>query len=843
MSYPSCLVVAAALLIAGCGAQNGARTSASPAPQRLPASGPVSAVAPPPPWAPQPPSARDCAGGATSTAVDRDPNSLTEIQQDWPPAPFSTGFSPILRVPWGQNRARFLIADRGRGVRMLRNTGLESHGGFYSSGRSIAGAPLDLATVGDYALLFVTREGGGHELMLFKPSHVFDTLSRLPQSGELRGAHVLHASQDGGTVAVIVDLYEGEGCERRRTQLRVLEVGERGIAERQVLELGAGVQRVLRSGAWLAVHDAAGGDGAQSHGVRLVDLTRGELTLSARRTTMSVVHAFYARQARKLLLVHGERDAAQLEILHAAASGTLSTARPCKLEVPPLDGAVPLESSTLLVLAAGEVGKRTVRVVDDRSCSARELMLLGERFMLAPTGDALVGLSVREGPALDVYAYQLAQLDREPAHARVELAKPAPGDNDAFNRFWVESARFHQLDARHITHWRKVVTRETIPARHLLAVPFQEHGAGGRLELGTQVFELDGPSLRHASRYEGQLWFTHSNHAGVLSNRTGVRLANLLEPEAFKTKRHRPWQHTIDAELLEPVYGLARLLYPSASSQYDPHTGALFASLEIVAADLEEPVLFDVSGNARLDTVGSLLIASSQEIAHSERKRPRPCRFEIFDATPKKVRKLATHLDTVLCDEAHALTDQPAFSTPRALVFARTENDQLAFHALDLRQPATPVMRGPFPTPEGEHALGSFGDGTRITYGFRVRVVSANAQPPVARYYVRSVDFSDPTAPRFGEPVAVRGEPIAMVGKTLYTREAQWRGQAAEYTVHELRVHAGKVETRASGLDEHAVRALDRPPEMEPDAVIADRLGYKWVQIRHGVESGLTGPP
>jgi len=321
---------------------------------------------------------------------------------------------------------------------------------------------------------------------------------------------------------------------------------------------------------------------------------------------------------------------------------------------------------------------------------------------------------------------------------------------------------------------------------------------------------------------------------------------------------HDLWTNHIDAQLLNDhrmpgvPRAIARVRYPAARPTYDRHTDALTAELEVVAGDRDPQTgvasaSFEVSAHAALDTAGALLVATSHEIARSENTPARHCRIEIFDVTKvAAAKKVATLVETTLCNGGRSLSDQPAFSTPHALVYARHEHhyatptevtaSSLAFNTLDLREPAQPVIRGPFRTPEGEYVLRAFGDGVRMVYGFRVALPAANQAQPVGRFYIRFVDFSDPAAPSFGEPIATRGELIGWNGDMLYVREAQWRGETAEYNVHRFVLQGdGVIQYAESGIAERSVYNSNRVSGVEDEDSIADWSGDEILLIGHGV--------
>lgn len=446
-----------------------------------------------------------------------------------------------------------------------------------------------------------------------------------------------------------------------------------------------------------------------------------------------------------------------------------------------------------------------------------------------------------DGPTLDVHVHDPKHLGTPSASAHVALDKPAiraDSVHRSTNAFWTHDVRWHALDKQ-----------------LLLTVPYQEYGADGTFTQGGRVFEIERSAIRVRST-RGLPWLMSPNGAAASIHASGLQLGH--------GAGHDLWTSHVDAQLLNdrPMPGapraIARIRYPSARPTYDRHADALKAQLEVVAGDRDPQTgaasaSFEINVHAALETVGALLVARSQEIARSSNTQARSCRIEIFDimnvATAKK---LAALVETTSCGDAFG--DQPAFSTPHALVLTRQEHhyatpneltaSRLVLNTLDLRQPTRPVIRGPFRTPEGEYVLRAFGDGVRVVYGFRVAAPAATQAQPVGRFYIRFVDFSDPAAPRFGEPIATRGELIGWNGDMLYVREAQWRGETAEYTVHRFVLQGdGVVQHAESGIEERSVYDSDRVSGVQDEDRVVDSSGDEILLIGHGAIRRIPRAP
>ena len=823
---------------------------------------PVSAIAPPPSFYEA--SASGCMSMLQSTEVEPDPTSSSVLRYPTVGSP-TGGLWEVAIAPWGDDQKRFVVADRARGVRVVDATDAQSPR--IGASTALPERPLELRVIGDRALLIVATPHG-HELwwLALSTSEAPAVIARQTQVGELRGAHALpglRARDKPARVALVVDFQPAGPCGReQQTFIRIVELTPDRMAVTRALDLGGNgqVQRVLRSGDWLAVHDHQHSErGELTSSVRFFDLSEEAIPQSDPFIVKRNVHAFHA-DGRTLDIVSWDAELTDpphqaslrghyaVDQLRVPRTGTAQPAHACTFDLqaqppaqswqmadlPRISGAVFLPDRTLVAFHTEGAVSSEVRVIDHRTCATQITSLPGTRLMLTPTGDALVSIAPEEGSALDVYVHDPARLGTPTATAHVALARPALRADSVHrseHAFWVSSARWH-----------------TLGKQQLLSIPFQEYGTDGAFMQGGQTFEIEPVAVRARDRRDWP-WLLSPNGDTTYIHESGLRLG---ERGALDL-----WTRHLDAQLLndrrrpDVPRGIARIRYPGARPAYDPQTDALKAQLEVVAGDRDPQTgaagaSFEISAHAALYTVGSLLIATSQELVRWDNRPASPCHFEIFDVTKvATAKKVASLVESELCDAAHSLNDQPAFSTPHALVFTRAEHhyktphevnaSRLAFTTLDLRDPARPLLRAPFRTPEGEYVLRAFGDGVSVVYGFYVGAQAKNAARPVGRFYIRFVDFSDPAAPKLGEPIAMRGELIGWNGDMLYVREAQWRGETPKYDVHRFVLQGnGVVQYAESGIDEQSVYNYDRVTGVEADDQVVDTSGDEIVLIKQG---------
>lgn len=833
---------------------------------------PVSAVADAPPWSDEDyrGPGHACFRHSPSTEVDLDPTSDAVLQYS-PESSVAAGFHTIASSPWGPSLRRVVLADHARGVRvvLLNEAGREAH---VTPSLPLPVQPLELRVFGDRALL-TTSTAEGYELhwLALHEDREPELLARLPQKGALRGAHALPS---GRGLALIADV-DGEGmcAERASTKLRVLALHDDRIELQQELDFGAGVMRVLRSGSALLVQDQQPTpSGDLAYGVRLVELDAKVLAPTARRVSGSMPLAFHAQGSRIDLVSvsHSHAGRAPQATVTARFSieqlkltrDQLQVAKVCAYEstAAPVNDyqmaepqrftqAIFLRDRVLLALSDGLTERVSVRDFRRSTCAMSDSPVQGARFMLTPKQDALIGLTPAEGKTLDVYVHDLAKLSGPAANARDALDKPELRADSVLpstsHYYWVHSARWH-----------------TVGKKLLLSVPFQEHGRGGRYRDGTQLFEIDRASVRARAPLDTRLWLTRADGTALGSYDGGLALETIAETEPSTPAagvRRDLWTRHLDAQVLihnrpdDVPRGIARIRYPHPSGAYDPHTDALLAQLEFVPGDRDPQTgapsaAFPISGNARLDAVDWTLIASSQEIARSENKPTRPCRFDVFDtSTLEGITKPVTLVSNELCSEQRALSDYTVLTAGHGLVFAWTERQydgpheivgqRLAFYVLDVHDPKAPFFRGPYHTPAAEYTLGAFNEGDGVVlYAFRLPAASSNPKQPLAHFYARRINFLHASGPIFEEPFSIRGEPFAIRGVQLFTREAQWRGDTAEHSLHLLVLRQHGFEEGPAPASQLDVFQLERrAPGVEEDDIIVDLSGDDMLVIKQGV--------
>lgn len=375
---------------------------------------PVSAIAPLPPWILEG-GGGGCRSVLQSTEVDPDPTSSSRLHYSQPDS-LVGGFRQVALAPWGDGAKRFVVADRGRGVRVVDATDPQNLR--VTANTPLPEHPLELRVIGDRALLVVAAPRG-HELwwLALSTTDAPALIARQHQVGELRGAHSLPALQAKGAparVALLVDFQpEGPCGMSQRSLIRLVELATDGLAVTRVFDLGGNgdVQRVMRSGDWLAVHEhqrsAHGAEVASS--MRFYDLSAQSIAPSAPVAVQRNVHAFHA-DGRTLSIVSWDGELAEppyraslrlryaVDRLRASRTGAHRREQTCTFDIqappptqswpkadpPRLTDAVFLPDRTLVAFHSTGAVNSEVRVVEHRTCQTQTMSAPGARFMLSP---------------------------------------------------------------------------------------------------------------------------------------------------------------------------------------------------------------------------------------------------------------------------------------------------------------------------------------------------------------------------------------------------------------------------------------------------------------------------
>jgi hypothetical protein len=760
------------------------------------------------------------------TDAQRDP--LSRAEYGYPrPVSFSEGLGPSFDEPLGDDR--FVLADQARGLRVLDASA--PAGSQLSEGLMFVGELRELRAFGDRALL-ITQVGHEKHALHWVELKSADAVGRVNKAaprllvrlelmGDLRGVYTQQLANGQQRAALVTDVYDAsKGCQAPvGTVVRMLSFARDAPELSFEVALGKSVRSVSRSGELLFVQSLE--FGSLKPRARLVHLAalKASAALSAEfevGDTVHALHAAYDARSKRWIATLAYRTAEQTSVdqrrvdrQHVRRVAFVAGAAPEPLtdcvkrltasapesstevhEPPQLLQAVLLPEHALLVFDAGMPDSALGSFIDTRTCATTEHTLQGRHFVATPDAARLIGLSPTERPELNAALYVLPLLDAPVARVQAKLARPGVPATSVWrgsNSYQVMQARWH---AR--------------PSSDVLSVPFTELDAQGVLHEGSLLLiaqrsrsaAREAAALTLGGKLKGRLRMFDKAGLPVLRQEQGLALHGAEPVDA--------WPRHVDAELLAPsdpdaACPLARLRWPSPRLQYDPLADTLLGQLEFVEGDRDMQLgaasaTFPISGNARLDRVGSLLVATSQYRA--------VCRIEVFDASDiTRVRKTAVLDDSGLCDTRHALDRQPSFAIDGALVFVREvqrrqnpnlmASSQLELRILELREPNHPTWRAPILTPEPELATTVLFDAAhqQLYYAFRMDKLGASKARPEVHYYVRAIDPSAPIGKRFGERISVPGEPIRLEGELLYTRHGTWQNDAAhgEHAQHVLR--------------------------------------------------------
>jgi hypothetical protein len=112
------------------------------------------------------------------------------------------------------------------------------------------------------------------------------------------------------------------------------------------------------------------------------------------------------------------------------------------------------------------------------------------------------------------------------------------------------------------------------------------------------------------------------------------------------------------------------------------------------------------------------------------------------------------------------------------------------FQVIDLRDPSAPSLHE-IAMPGAHRSAGALFAGETVYYTYALPTEGGSAQRPEVRYYLQTIDVSDPGSPLASEPVNVPGQVIAIDGDALYLRDAHWDGDGLRYFVRRVEVEEG----------------------------------------------------
>jgi hypothetical protein len=737
----------------------------------------------------------------------------------------------VLLAPWGDPAAlSFVVADEARGLRLVHAA--EPAHARVSAGVPLPGGLAHLQVVGEHALLVFPR-GMQHELWWFELSAQAGPrlLSVHTATGDFRGAYVTRAAEEPARLHALVDHYDERA--RRGTLLRVFELAERALIVRHELELGASVSRVERAGDVLFVSDGSPvnvvheGDPVS---LRQLEIGLGEAPpiLHAPRSVGRGIHAARADDAGVHVIwskQEGLANAGVLETFHVerwpwgarhalgpphdCVTSTFTVRRsPLHLLVPPaLSDVQFFPGRTILTL-----GVEPVRALAADTCALSEYPLEEGRSLAARGGARWLRVSA-DDRGVRVSLFDSARLTTPLAVSGDAL--PAPGRAD------VEERYYQTADA-------KLFERTSTS---LLTLPLTSDGEPTSGRGATQLFELTDDRITRAGRLEGDLWLAPSAAPATLLTQDGLAFVSLADPRAAQRLGSVELWPTFERALTLPG-GIARVR--ALRAVFAPRDENMQGRLELVPRG-SDPQTGPVSASfalpveAQLRRVGPLLVSIGRKAEEGGDEPAVYCRIEVFDTRELgAARRVATlHQHASLCEKQDLflpLTNALVFVSPERRYQGRGReptSSRFALHVLDLSDPQYPRFHAPFRTPDGEFALRAFARDSQLVYSYRV---AAGAAPPAqAHHYLRVIELSDPSRPRFDAPVSVAGEVMALAGDGIYTRDASWTDAGLTYSLRKLIVREHRATLVATQtLVGREVSAIDVP---DPATVLVSVVG------------------
>ncbi|MFB6264521.1 MAG: hypothetical protein ABEL76_12995, partial [Bradymonadaceae bacterium] len=159
------------------------------------------------------------------------------------------------------------------------------------------------------------------------------------------------------------------------------------------------------------------------------------------------------------------------------------------------------------------------------------------------------------------------------------------------------------------------------------------------------------------------------------------------------------------------------------------------------------------------------------------------------------------------------------------------------FQMLDLSG-KSPRLRVPVTMPTSERDVDFLARGSTVYVTHRTPYDKPGDSRPYRRYYVKTVDFSDPARPKIGGSVNIPGKLLAVRGDTLVTRDRLWGEHVAETSIDVLELRDGRAHLKAVRrfrnrridsvqIDRHRILVSHEPasavPESETDGDRAAR--------------------
>lgn len=112
-------------------------------------------------------------------------------------------------------------------------------------------------------------------------------------------------------------------------------------------------------------------------------------------------------------------------------------------------------------------------------------------------------------------------------------------------------------------------------------------------------------------------------------------------------------------------------------------------------------------------------------------------------------------------------------------------------HAVDLSDPDAPALAPRVELPRADEGVSVLAGGDRLYVTVKRPVDVPDDPRPYVRYYVKAIDYAQPSEPDLAPGVNVPGELIAVDGDRLYTRNLVWGEHTAETAIAQLELDGG----------------------------------------------------
>lgn len=161
------------------------------------------------------------------------------------------------------------------------------------------------------------------------------------------------------------------------------------------------------------------------------------------------------------------------------------------------------------------------------------------------------------------------------------------------------------------------------------------------------------------------------------------------------------------------------------------------------------------------------------------------------------------------------------------------------FHALDLSDTSSIQLSKVASMPKSERDVSHIRKGDSLYLTHRERYDKPNDSRPYFRYYVKELDFSNPTNPSTGDSVNIPGRLIEIDGDTLVTRDYLWGDDIVESSINKLTLEDGTAYLDAMHrFEDRRVENIEL--DGAGQVLVSHRLGYRVSAPTVGTSTGST---